>query len=117
MEIPTEILAAGGGSIVTVIAALWLQVRERIKALETTLTKEQAFIRETLVGLVSDATSAMNDGARSSRRHYRVVEILRKRYGDGVLQETQDALVKATHEEADTARHLRPSSAMTPEGA
>ena len=112
MEIPAEALAAVGGATTAVIGALWLQVRDRIKALEGALKVEQAFIRNTLVGLIGDATASMTECGKCSRRHFRTVEILRKRYGDAVLQETHEAAVQAATEDASTDRHVRPTHAM-----
>jgi Zn-finger domain-containing protein len=112
MEIPTEALAAIGGGVTAVIGTLWLQVRDRIKALEGALKVEQTFIRNTLVGLISDATASMTECGKCSRRHFRTVEILRKRYGDAVLQETHQAMKQAAAEEADTDRHVRPTTSQ-----
>lgn len=107
MEIPTEALAAAGVAITAVVGGLWVQVRDRIRKMETALAANEAFIRETLVGLIGDATQASADCARVTKRHQRVVDILRKRYGDAVLQETHNAMQQAVAEEADTDRHTK----------
>ena len=51
--------------------------------------------------------------ALGSRRHLRTVEILRKRFGDNVLQETHAALRQAESEQADTERHRRQTPRAT----
>lgn len=113
MEIPTEALGAAGLSITAVVGALWWQVRDRIKKLEAALLASDTFQRETLVGLILDANAAMAECGRCSRRHLRTVEILRKRFGDNVLQETHAALRQAESEQADTERHRRQTPRAT----
>ena len=107
MEIPTEALVAAGTGTTAVVGALWWQVRDRIKKLEAALLASDTFQRETLVGLILDSNSAMTECGKCSRRHARTVEILRKRFGDAVLQEAHDAARQAESEQADTERHQR----------
>jgi hypothetical protein len=94
-------------------------LESRISTLEKALGSAQEeirglrdFERETLIGLMVEANTCMVDCHKAGRKSARMVEILRQRFGDGVLLAVQEAKEQAEAELAATdvfpkAKHFK----------
>ena len=90
MEIPAEVLAAGGGAVTAVVAALWWQVRDRIRALEKSLAKALALIEELRQHDQAERTNLLIAAHDRERRLAAIVS----QFGD--LQPTDDTPAPAS---------------------
>ena len=87
---------------------------QQITTLQRQLTSAQKeiadlrqFERDTLIGLLVESNSNISECHRASKRANRIVEILRQRFGDTVLEAVQLAKNQADLELAGTDRHYQ----------
>jgi Tfp pilus assembly protein PilN len=86
----------------------------QIAILQSQLSKAQAeihelrqFERETLIGLLVESNTNISECHRASKRATRIIEILRQRFGNTVLEAVQNAKDQADIEMASTSTHHR----------